>query len=565
MKLNRRDAETRRIERTEQGPDRTFSISCIHFFLFSLCLCVSAVGSSCTSKPSDLRTLVPAETLIYLETNDLAAAIQPILDSDAFKQAAKTTPDLSALKGVQLAVAVTGFETSEERLTDENSVGRVQPRFVAVADTHAWNYQAVAFAEKKLSGFVADVYQGEPQLEKTEKLGGKYFTWTAKDGRKAFALVIDSLIYFGNDASAIEKCVAVKKGEADSIAKTGKPPNSVPNSLASGYVSTDGVAQIAALAGLSFATQASDDEEVQSAVAGILPKLIRGTVTDASWTAMRSPQGYEDKWQVTMPQEIASVFNESFAIQEELGATTYQKNELIAQLPENVFTATHYNLKDPRLAWLSFIQAETRNLNPIEGKILAEFSSLLFEPYGIKDPALFLGSFGDSKYASRSIITGKLDEGSEENVAILAVGDLQSRKRSLSPDLKPPKEPIEGGINTWSSEEEDLQVIFDSQMIRIGSKENLVRVSGSRLGELNDIRGDLLRRLATSKAPIATVGRETTTTLSLVDLLANEGHGDVRPNSTYFTETRFTNAGVDRVTTSDFGFIGTILAQLTSD
>src|SRR5882757_7244485 len=90
------------------------------WLLFSLCLCVSAVNLSCGSKPTDMRSLAPAETLVYLETNDLAAALQPIVDSKPFNEVAKSKPDFSALKGVQLAVAVTGFETSEEKLTDEN-------------------------------------------------------------------------------------------------------------------------------------------------------------------------------------------------------------------------------------------------------------------------------------------------------------------------------------------------------------------------------------------------------------------------------------------------------------
>src|SRR5258706_4185481 len=168
-------------------------------FFLSVFICVNLwliFLSSCTSKSTDMRSLVPAETLVYLETNDLAAALQPIVDSKPFNEVAKSKPDFSALKGVQIAVAVTGFETSEEKLTDENSIGRVKPHFVAVADTHAWNYQAVGFAEKKLGAFVEKIYDSEPTLEKTDKNGGKYFTWTAKDGRKAYALVIDSLIYF---------------------------------------------------------------------------------------------------------------------------------------------------------------------------------------------------------------------------------------------------------------------------------------------------------------------------------------------------------------------------------
>src|SRR6059058_6698472 len=75
---------------------------------------------SCSSKPTDLRSLAPADALVYLETNDLGAALQPIVDSKGFGDAAKSKPDLSALKGVQLAIAVTGFETSEEQVNEES-------------------------------------------------------------------------------------------------------------------------------------------------------------------------------------------------------------------------------------------------------------------------------------------------------------------------------------------------------------------------------------------------------------------------------------------------------------
>src|SRR4051794_13426212 len=91
------------------------------------------VSMSCSSKPTDLRLLAPADSLVYLETNDLGAALQPIVDSKGFSEAAKSKPDLSALKGVQLAVAVTGFETSEEQVNQESSVLNFKAHFVAVA------------------------------------------------------------------------------------------------------------------------------------------------------------------------------------------------------------------------------------------------------------------------------------------------------------------------------------------------------------------------------------------------------------------------------------------------
>jgi len=510
-----------------------------------------------------MRTLVPAETLVYLETNDLAAALQPIVDSKPFTEVAVKKPDFSALKGVQVAVAVTGFETTEEKITDEQSIGSVQPRFVAVADTHAWNYQAVKFAELKLGSFVANIYNSEPTLEKTEKNGGSYLTWTAKDGRKAYALVIDALIYFGNDATAIDKCLAVKRGESDSIAKTGKikPPD--PTTLASGYVSTDGVAQIAALVGIKFASEAADETEVQSAIAGVLPKLIRGTITDVTWTMTKGEQGIEDKYQIGMQADDADVFNETFALGADSNINSRVNNTLLAQLPTNTQSATRYNLKDPQLAWRSSLLVAQKQLDSLEIRILAEFATLLFEPYGIRDPELFLSSLGGKFQTSRNIVTAKLDAQSDESFVIAGRGDDQTTIKALSPEFKPPTPVIEDGINIWS--DGDTQVAFDGDTIKMGSKDDLPKFNGVRFGELKDIQSDLLRLLAYSKSPISTVGQDRNSALVLIEMLAREGHGDTQAVSTYVTETRFTKSGMERRTVSDFGLIGSIIAQLSSN
>jgi len=71
--------------------------------------------------------------------------------------------------------------------------------------------------------------------------------------------------------------------------------------------------------------------------------------------------------------------------------------------------------------------------------------------------------------------------------------------------------------------------------------------------------------MAESDAPIVTVGRDHGTILQLIDMLAREGHGETQAVSTYLTETRFTKSGMERKTTSDFGLIGAIIAQLGQD
>jgi hypothetical protein len=515
------------------------------FSFLSMCLCVSVVISSCTSKSTDLRTLVPAESLVYLETNDLGAALQPIVDSKPFTEAAKIKPDLSALKGVQVAVAITGFETSEEKLTDEHSVGKIQPHFVAIADTHAWNFQAVGFAEKKLGSFVANLYDSEPKLEQIDKNGGKHFTWTAEDGRKAYALVIDSLIYFTNDETSIEKCLAVRRGEADNIAKTGKIQPSQPGTLASGYISADGVAQIANIAALKFASDASDESEIQSAIAGILPKLIRSTITDATWAQTKTDTGLQDTWQINMPADVAHVFNETMAPDESSAVAP-------SLLPSSPTSITEYNLKDPRAAWRSIVLVASKQIDGLGTHILSGFSDLLFEPYGIRDADSFLSG------VKAPVVTTKYGQEGENDLVIAAIGDKSKIESSITIDFKQKPKVAEDGETFVSG---GLMAFYPRQLgfIVIGDAEAHLADKGA--AELDR----LFKAAATDKASIAAITRDGQGVQTLVDMFGSSVSSGNNRSSTSFTETRFNRSGMERKTTSDFGFIGWIIAQLNDD
>ncbi len=536
--------------------ERTYS----RFLILSVSICVYLwliFLSSCSTKPTDMRTLVPAETLVYLETNDLAAALQPIVDAKPFREVAKSKPDFSALKGVKLAVAVTGFETSEEKLTDEHSVGRVQPHFVAVADTHAWNYQAVAFAEKKLGGFVADIYDSEPALERSDKHGGKYFIWTAADGRKAYALVIDSIIYFGNDESEIDKCLTVKRGEAESIAKTGKVKPADPATLASGYVSTDGVAQIANIVGLKFATEAGEDSEVQSAIAGILPQLIRNSVTDIAWTSTKTEQRIQDRWEINMPSEVSGVLAETMAANDDIDAG------LLDYIPENAVGISAYNFTDPQVAWRSVLLVTQKKADPLVARILNELSGALFEPYGVNDAEAFLRSVGPG------IVSVRMDNADEKSLIISI-----SRNRGKLPDgldtgrftpaigLWPNGDRFYG---TNPKDEDPFSVgVLANGKVLLGNSVSLSELTkdGRRKPPSAETLALAFRQ---SRPAVVSFATDSVMTLQLVSMLAREGHGETRAVSTYLTETRFTKSGMERKTTSDFGLIGAIIAQLAQE
>jgi hypothetical protein len=68
-----------------------------------------------------------------------------------------------------------------------------------------------------------------------------------------------------------------------------------------------------------------------------------------------------------------------------------------------------------------------------------------------------------------------------------------------------------------------------------------------------------------SGAASRTRSTDSSTALILADVLAEKRPGEPKGLATYFTETRFTKTGIDRRTISDFGLIGSIIAQFDDD
>ena len=518
-----------------------FEPFCGYLFLFLLL-------SSCGSKPTDLRTVIPADALVYIESNDLGKAVRAITENKTFLQLAKTKPDLSALDGIKLAVAVTGFETREEQITEENSVLNFQPRFVAAVETNAWNFQAVSFTENKIGEFINNVYGGSVELETSDKHSGKYFVWTAQDGRKAFALVQGSVIFFGNDESAIEKCLAVKRGEADSIAKN--PKITTGDRLAFGYVSTDGIAQIASLAGATLANSTGEEADVQSFIARVLPEILRGSVIDVSWTADRIEQGIRDKFTIGLTPEISKVFNET------LSPSNADASTLAEFLPANFFSATGYNFNNPQIAWRTALLTAQKQTDEISGKLIGAFSKSLFEPYAIENPELFLSAVGPQ------IITGRFSSDGENVVVITTVKDAQKLKEAIAKEIHFTKLPDkQGAADVWKSEDGEISAAFVGDKLILGNTENVLKCLQAQINGGNFAKNDIFEPFSASSAATMTFGKEEVSAAKIVEVLAERKSENESIPTQFITKTRFDQNGIERRTHSDFGLIGSIIGQ----
>jgi hypothetical protein len=520
---------------------------------------------SCGSPPTDLRSLAPADTLVYLETNDLGKALGALTESKAFQDAARRTPDFSALQGMQTAIAVTGFEASENQVTAENSVLNFKPRFVAIADTHTWHRYTLSFTEERLGGFVNETYGGEVTLAAGEKNGGQSFIWTAKDGRKAFAFVKDSKIFFSNDETALEKSLAVLRGEADSLVKNealGKMRETAGTALAFGYVSADGIAQISNLAGVSTALEATDDDEGRSFIARVLPQILRNSVKEVFWTATKTGQGIEDKYTITLMPETAAVVKETLIP----AAQTESQAKLIAYVPPDAFSVTRYNLQNPQIAWRSLLLVAGKNTDAMSAKILIAFSGSLLEPYGVTDAETFLSAV-DSE-----IWTVNFDPEGEKTAVIVAYDsdeDLEKLKKSVAEiNFKKPFENAPGGA-FWTSEDKETTFLLtgglpgQKRYLILGASESVKKCIETNFSYLNKEASPQYRNFydgfAGSNAVAVTYGKDSTE--KIVEVLGEKKAENLQMLTNYKTETRFNASGIERRTVSPFGLIGRILEQ----
>lgn len=528
-------------------------------YIFLLIISGSLIFSACQSQKTDLRTLAPAETLVYLETNNLGETLKSLTQNKSFQELSKNSPAFPSLKDIQVAVIVTGFETSEKQVTDESAILNFKPRFALIADTHSWESTTVSLVETQIGRYVKENYGEDIKLDKGEKNGIKFFHWTTKDNQKIFASITGSLIFIGNDETIIDKCLTIKKGEADNLLKNQEFVRAFEKSkdeknLAFGYISTDGIAQLANLAGVSVAIGTSEEDVVRSFIAKTLPVLVQKTAKEVVWTAQKTEKGIEDKLQVKVENETATVWKET------LIGTNNSKFEVAYFLPSDFNSFTRYNLQNPQIAWRSVLLTSSKQLDTLSGKILGEASGSFFEPYGIADGETFLSGVGNE------IVTVRFDEEGDETAIIAEIKDLEKLKKSIVKEINfKNQSEKQNSADIWKSEDKTLTAAFIENKLILGETESVLKCLKEKESGQNFTKSEFFQRFANNNSATITIGKDSESAKKIVGLLGIPKDENQNWTSFYLTETRFDGNGIERKTISDFGFLGMIIEQFDKE
>ena len=138
-------------------------------------------------------------------------------------------------------------------------------------------------------------------------------------------------------------------------------------------------------------------------------------------------------------------------------------------IPDDVFSATIYNLKEPLSAWHSLLTLTIKNTDPVSGKLLVGFSGSLLEPYGISEAENFLSAIGSD------VLTARFDSDGEKSVSVFTVKDAEKLKKSIRAINFKSKSKFVENAEIWQSEDQTLTAAFFQNKLVLGDGESVLR------------------------------------------------------------------------------------------
>jgi hypothetical protein len=390
-------------------------------------------------------------------------------------------------------------------------------------------------------------------LERKSVNDTRRFIWTAEDGRKIFAVISDTQVFFGNDEDSINRCLLAKRGETESLAQHEKFVSRrirPEERLAFGFISTEGIKKIADLVGVSVAVGQTEDASGRGFISRILPQILNNATREISWVASKNKEGISDSLNISTQPEITEVLSET------ISASRRRTDDFVKFLPAETYSFTRYNLKSPQLSFRSLLMVLAKQTDAVNSRLILSLSNSLLGSYGIADAEKFLTAIDNE------IFTVQLDEDGDKSLAIVQVIDLEKIKQSIVEELDLNKDPEKIGTEGkfWISEDQSFAAGLKGKFFFIGEPES-VRKSMKTFSSPKFIDKSLLENFKLSNTVATTITKDLETAQNLRRILGGgEVNKKLKPGF-ILIKTNFNKRRIRRSYLSEFGFLGTIIEQ----
>src|ERR1041384_6485611 len=526
----------------------------------------------------DMANYAPADSLVYVEFNNLAGVAQAIQHSDVWQAAAPITQSrpvsrnrlmaMAARAGLgplpavlfarsQVALVVVGMNTAEEQDTL-----KVRPEVAIIAETHTsqWRTKAAAVeAVKQLANFA---FGASMCIERTDHIECS----TAGGERKIVGVVDGTLVIIGNSDNAVRSCLEVRRGARPAIS-TDSELLKVRASVASektlgfGYISPANSAKLFSWAAPLLMGQSRGDQQLEQLLAVSAGKVLRGV----AWTANTSAGGIEDRFLFSLEPGVVSRLQPAFEVAE-------RDENFWKLVPEGFQSLTIYRNKAPATAWSSLDSAVAFKLDALPAVLFGSLLRSSLSVYGISDPKEALTTL------SPPLLTLKPSQGAEGSILVARVNDEARLRQSLTQEVfKDDKGEILEGLESNPNPAKEFTAIFANGYVLLGKTENM-RASLVALRDKAEAHDKQLRQSAQqSSAPIVTFANDEARVNNFISTLlqlqgrqlSKEEVAKLQDTLRRFgfssTETRLNAFGIERTTRSAFGQFSTFIGLLNAN
>ena len=529
----------------------------------------------------DMADYAPADAIVYVEFNNLAAVAHAIQNSDVWQAAAPITQSKTASQNrfmntvaragigplpavlfarAQVALVVVGLNAAAE-----NETLKVRPEVAIIAETHTsrWRTKPAAIeAVKQLANFaygasMCSERSGDAEYIECSVAGGE---------RKIVGAVDGTLVVIGNSDNAVRSCLEVRRGVRPSIhtdPELVKVRANVTsdNTLGFGYISPANSAKLFSWAAPLLMQQAPGNQQLEQLLAVSAGKVLRGV----AWTANPSPQGIEDRFLFSLEPSVVSRLQPAFE--------TAERDENFWKLvPEGFQSLTIYRNKAPAAAWNSLDAAVSFKLDAVPAVLFGSLLQSSLSVYGIDNPKEVLPAL------SPPLLTLKPSQGAEGSILVARVSDEERLRRSLTAEVfKGDKGEILEGLASNPDSGKEFTAVFADGYVLSGKTENMRAGLAALRQNAAGAKKDLQRSAQQSSAPIVTYANDEARLNNFIStLLMLQGRqlssdevaslqNVLRRAGFTSTETRLSAFGIERTTRSAFGQFSTLVGLLQPD
>jgi hypothetical protein len=555
----------------------TFRRPLLFLLLFAVLICAVLIWRSLPS-PVDMADYAPADSLVYVEFNDLTKVAEAIQENNVWQAAAPITHSKPAHQNLllrsaaragigpleavlfaraQVALVVVGLNTSEE-----NDTLKVRPEIALIAETHTSSWRTRAAAIRAVKHLAEFAYGASMCSERSAD--ANFIECSVGAGeRKIIGAVDGTLVVVGNSDNAVRSCLDVHHGLRPSI-RTDPELLKVRTNVTSdktlgfGYISPANSAKLFSWAAPLLMGKAPGDQQLEQLLAVSAGKILRGV----AWSANSAAGGIEDRFLFSLEPGVVSRLQPAFE-------TAQQDENFWKLVPESVQSLTIYRNKAPATAWSSLDSAVAFKLDALPAVLFGSLLRSSLSVYGISDPKQVLPTLNPP------LLTLKPSQ-AEGSILVARVNDEATLRRSLAQEVyKDGTGEILEGLQANPDEKKEFTAVFVDGYVLLGKTENMrSSLVALRSNEVRPEKTNLKRAAEQSSATIVTYSNDEArlgnfiTTLLLLQgrRLSNDEFAGLqdtlRGSSFSSTETKLNAFGIERTTRSAFGQFSTFISLL---